>query len=618
MKLNNLFSPYWIAGCVLLSVVLLIQAVTFFVDESKGSYPIENARYYKGFQEKASIADALLLSEEQWIATQSLVFTQSDRHIWAKFSIPKALKNKDFIIRFNDPLIDYLQVYVVRDGKNGPEVQQHFEGGDSIHFSRRSFALANNTLSINANNQQTFIYVEGASKPLLNMNASVWTSTDFISFNDKYTVFFGLTYGYTLALVCYCIMMLTTAKRREYLWFFSYLVCFLLHIMSLSGHGFQYLWPNQTGLQSVMGSITISLTFTALTQFSASVINTKLIVYQRIFKLMVYTHLVIACIGLISLNTIINQISVIAVIVSVLVMPILCMLMNDVNKAVQTLCCLIWGILTSVTVFLLLAHFEWLSFSVDPLFILMIGFQLETILIGIALIYQYRLFYIETSVLKEAALRDRGKALQSKDEIVQLQNDSQNKLEQQVKAQTLQLQSALNDLNSASVELESMRNLDGLTSLPNRLAFEESLGKLVKQASELGKPLSIAVLDIDYFKRINDKYGHLAGDECLREFSHLIKQTFDIKEYSYCRFGGEEFMLASLLDPRAIKAKLDTFLKIVEQIKVQTGAGEITFTTSAGIASKYQVSPADMRSLMSMADNNLYVAKHKGRNLVVA
>lgn len=618
LNVIKIMQQYWIGLFLLLSVVLLTYAVIHFNDNIGGTYPVNEAYFQTQIDDPKNIQEAISLINESWQKVEMFNFRDVNNTVWLKIPLSPAVARDNTFLRFSDPLIDKLDIYIVRNGEQGHKVDAHFNGGDSLPFSIRKFALPNTVVPIGASSLPTTIYIAGSSKISVNFEVSIWKSADFIEFNDKYTTFFGLMLGYVLALVCYCLMMFTTARKIEYMWYCIYLLCFASHILALSGYGFQYLWPNATGLQSIISGATISLIFAGLTKFTESLLMPNSVVYKRVFKGLIYCHLTIAILGFISFDTRFVALSIFTILVSTLIMPIFCLLMKGVNSTVKKLCFGIWFILFCTCFFSLFDKFSLLPTKADPLFILVIGFHLETMLIGIALIYQYRISYIETYQLRESALLAKQKARQSKDELLALQNDSQRKLEAQVKLQTAQLENALKDLNVASFELESMRNLDGLTGLPNRLAFEESLDKLAKKAIDARTALSIAVIDIDHFKQVNDTYGHLAGDECLRVFSHLLKQMFSLEDYLYCRFGGEEFLLASILPASEVEHQLNQFRLAVQQLHIESGANTITFTTSAGLGVKYLVNREDVRKLTSMADNNLYEAKQKGRNLVVA
>ena len=128
----------------------------------------------------------------------------------------------------------------------------------------------------------------------------------------------------------------------------------------------------------------------------------------------------------------------------------------------------------------------------------------------------------------------------------------------------------------------------------------------------------MAVIDIDHFKQVNDTYGHLAGDECLRVFSGLIKECFNLSDYAYCRYGGEEFVLASLLPLEQVEARLNVFKDRVQALQVCANGTNISFTASAGLAGENLKDANDTRKLYAKADKKLYQAKESGRNLVVA
>jgi diguanylate cyclase (GGDEF)-like protein len=249
---------------------------------------------------------------------------------------------------------------------------------------------------------------------------------------------------------------------------------------------------------------------------------------------------------------------------------------------------------------------------------LFVGFYLQILVMAGVLAYSFRVSYEKTLRNKASAKADKAQEIAAQDEILLLHKNAQKKLEAQVKAQTQQLENALGDLSAASEELQKMRNLDGLTQLPNRLAFEEESERLAKKSLMRGSPICVAILDIDHFKNINDSYGHLVGDECLRTFSAKFKSSFTQQDYTLCRLGGEEFMLASLLPVQQVEKDLNTFRKSIQDMEVILDQGNIAFTVSAGLSHKRISKITDIKSLYSIADEKLYLAKQKGRNLVVA
>lgn len=160
---------------------------------------------------------------------------------------------------------------------------------------------------------------------------------------------------------------------------------------------------------------------------------------------------------------------------------------------------------------------------------------------------------------------------------------------------------------------------DALTGLHNRRYMESHLGKLVELAGSRGKPLAVLVLDIDYFKAINDSYGHDCGDDVLREFAIRVRKSIRGIDLA-CRIGGEEFVVVMPETDMAVAATVAERLRrkiAAEPFPIEQGRRHIDVTISIGIASLE--SPQDTAAqLLKRADQALYRAKRDGRNRVVA
>jgi two-component system cell cycle response regulator len=160
---------------------------------------------------------------------------------------------------------------------------------------------------------------------------------------------------------------------------------------------------------------------------------------------------------------------------------------------------------------------------------------------------------------------------------------------------------------------------DGLTGLHNRRYLERHLATLVLQAVARGKPLSLLVLDIDYFKTINDTYGHAAGDEVLREFSRRLRKAVRGIDLA-CRLGGEEFVIAMPDTDAALALLVGERLrqKIAgEPFQIADNPGGLAVTASIGVSSLDGAEDTPT-ALLKRADGALYRAKRDGRNRVVS
>jgi two-component system, cell cycle response regulator len=159
---------------------------------------------------------------------------------------------------------------------------------------------------------------------------------------------------------------------------------------------------------------------------------------------------------------------------------------------------------------------------------------------------------------------------------------------------------------------------DGLTGLFNRRYMENHLATLIEQAGARGKPLSLLALDIDYFKSINDTYGHDAGDDVLRDFALRIKRSIRGIDLA-CRSGGEEFVIVMPETDMAVAATVAERLRrriAGEPFTINQATRSIPVTLSIGIAT-VRGRDDNAASLLKRADQALYRAKRDGRNRVV-
>ncbi len=166
-------------------------------------------------------------------------------------------------------------------------------------------------------------------------------------------------------------------------------------------------------------------------------------------------------------------------------------------------------------------------------------------------------------------------------------------------------------------EVKNMATTDGLTGLFNHRKFHEELDRELKRHERSGRPLSLCLCDIDFFKKINDTYGHPAGDAVLKGVAGIIKDTLRSTDIA-ARYGGEEFaiiLIDSLLnDAKKIAERLR---RDVESCKFSYRGTNIKVTLSIGIATSSSSERIPKAVLIERADKALYYAKQSGRNRTV-
>lgn len=157
-------------------------------------------------------------------------------------------------------------------------------------------------------------------------------------------------------------------------------------------------------------------------------------------------------------------------------------------------------------------------------------------------------------------------------------------------------------------------NKDGLTQLYNKKFFLDVLSREFSFSKRTHQPLSLLMIDVDFFKKINDTYGHLAGDMVLRRLGEYFLRRLRLENIA-CRYGGEEFCIVLRQVSEAQAAVIaERLRKGVEQEHFEYAEKEIPVTISIGIATYHNNNFNDYEALLKHADRCLYMAKQQGRN----
>jgi len=179
---------------------------------------------------------------------------------------------------------------------------------------------------------------------------------------------------------------------------------------------------------------------------------------------------------------------------------------------------------------------------------------------------------------------------------------------------------AQNELNKINKKLEELSITDQLTELYNRRYFEDVFQRELKKAHRNNTVFSVILFDIDYFKKLNDTYGHAKGDEALIKVAKCLKEVCKRPNDFVFRIGGEEFTIIITNEELDTAYKLTKILQEeLEKLKIDNINSEVSnyLTISAGIVSIYPEDQDNLESIMHLADAKLYKAKDLGRNTVV-
>ncbi|MEG2442371.1 MAG: sensor domain-containing diguanylate cyclase [Acinetobacter sp.] len=173
------------------------------------------------------------------------------------------------------------------------------------------------------------------------------------------------------------------------------------------------------------------------------------------------------------------------------------------------------------------------------------------------------------------------------------------------------------ELETLKKQLEEYSYQDGLTGIANRRFFEDSYQREWLNAQREQQPLTIMLLDIDYFKQYNDHNGHLLGDACLKQIAQILKKSVSRPRDLVARFGGEEFVL--ILPDTSQASAIEVVERILQSIRTadichSTSPLDQRLSVSLGVKTIIPTQKNDKMAFLKEVDQNLYLAKERGRN----
>lgn len=171
----------------------------------------------------------------------------------------------------------------------------------------------------------------------------------------------------------------------------------------------------------------------------------------------------------------------------------------------------------------------------------------------------------------------------------------------------------------AEEEVNNLARIGGLTNIPNRRTFDSFIHEEWNRCNRLRKPICLAIVDLDYFKLLNDDYGHQTGDECLIRMGELLKEFVNRPSDICARYGGEEFALVWADTPlKEAKLLCESLLTKVVELNIPNKNSPTSnyLTASIGLAEMIPTSKSKEHELIGEADRMLYRSKASGRNKV--
>ncbi|MDN3650747.1 diguanylate cyclase [Reinekea marina] len=547
---------------VLLCTVSTIAATEAFPHEN--SLTLVNDRLFL-YASANSTLDAELAFEtfkqghfaENTKGKVSLGFTR--KNIWAVLPVNNTNEaTESRVIRIDNAWLDTLDVYFF----SNDALQKKVSLGDNIPFSQRERSTRMPSVEYEFPAGQSYVLFRFRSQDPMAFPMYIGSEPAMQSEFAKNAYLYGAMYGGLLILLIYNLTLYAYVREIRYLLYPIYLFAFTAFNFTYTGHGFWLVWPDSVAIQQwlmpilmfgyIFSAVVFTIGFLNTRTFLPALYDSRLRIYGALIALAVLLFLFGS-----RMVIVLVQLAILSMLTFAMLFTGYLAYKNKDPMAKFFIPAILMG--TGGASFSSLATWGVIPFSQAAFRGIEVGMMLEMSLLSISLGFNFKL------------------------------------------------------AQDARKHAESNARLDPLTNLYNRRAFIE----LVQPSWELGKrnntPMSILLMDLDWFKKINDQFGHATGDEVLERVAKEIKNRVRDSDIPL-RWGGEEFLIF-LPDTTQEQAKqlAEELRKKIEQVAIPNGEA---VTTSIGVVSALPTQ-VELEKLISMADESLYLAKEEGRNRTV-
>jgi len=535
---------------------------------------------------------------------------------WFRFQINN--QNPQELLRFIElpiPFIDEVQLHHYAGGA----LQTRYALGDELPFAQRVVMHRNFVMPVKLAPGVNLVYLRLASSGTIEAPFRIWDPVQFHAASNDENLVQGTVIGVLLIMIAYNLFIFFSTRNINYIYYICFVASYLLFHLTLTGYTFAYVWPhavrwNSFAISTFMAS---SMLFTCL--FAGNFLKLRKFSMPAFYWVCALTVLS----GLLLALTFVLPYRLTVRIGAAITLPIAITALVLgywrwwAGATFARFYCLAWTAILIGLCVLNASKQGWIPLN---------GWTENASEIGIVLLVMLLSFTLADQINNDrtlrlnaqaAALTHERHARATQQALIRATEDANRELEQRVQSRTLDLNATLEQLKDANDRLQLLSTTDALTQISNRAYFDTALALEFRRAVRQKCALTLVMLDIDHFKHVNDTYGHLAGDACLRALADRLRPRINRAGDVFARFGGEEFMMIlTASDLTSALALAEDFRAAIESLRVEFEGQTIQFTGSFGIASAIPQPPLSAQDYLAAVDKALYQAKHDGRNCV--
>lgn len=507
------------------------------------------------------------------------------------------------LLEIANPVLDEVVFYQV---SAAGEVIQTARTGDHLAMDQRPYFHHNLILpfELPAHAEHT-LYFKVLTDGALQLPVVAWETRAFQNRDQMRLLAFGVFFGVLLVMSCYNFFLYTMIKDKGFLYYAAFSACLMLFQGAIHGFSSQFSWFDTTWWRTYSIVLLIPLLAGFAILFTRSFLQLDR-AHEQIHKIlgaMGHGSFLLAVLALfLPYGFLVTLEACLAVPISIFLLCLGILRWFEGYRSARFFV-LAWAVFLCAVVVYALSKLGVIPSGWVSEYSMQVGAMVETVLFAFALadrMNSQRISYI---------------AAQKK--AISVQRAAKENLEDVVTERTRTLKETLGQLEDANERLQSLSTLDGLTEIKNRRYFDERLLQEWQRAIRTDGILAMILLDIDHFKQFNDKHGHLAGDECLKQVARILDVGAVRPTDAAARYGGEEFaLILPDTDAEGAYHVAEGIRTILEQQSIIIDGHAEKVTASFGVASLKPDHGGTAASLIAAADEALYTAKLKGRNRV--
>lgn len=607
----------WLLCLFLLWVPLTAASAASSVVWDQHSNRIEVSRSVEYWQETDAPADfqaVQSMPEQNWTGNDndSISLGFVDHAYWFRFRLENASDGEaEAFLEIRHPILDRIEIYLDTAGAG----VESLVVGDKQPFHDRPVHHRNFVVPIKlAAGERANVFLRVKTTSSMQVPLVLWDQDSFYVAKQAGALIEGLYYGIVMVMIFYNLFVFIAVGERSFLYYVGYITAVPLVFAGLHGTAFQYLWPQATWWNDQAIVVFLNLAVLLGCIFSIRFLNASQRNHPRFNRLAVVMIMAAGLLAVAGLFAPYEDLILPSIMVAVLAcstMLVLSMVRWNKGDPAARYYTVAWVFMLAGGILLAMSRSTVLPRNLFTENAAQVGSAIGVILLSLALADRLNKEKKRGFEVQQRLLREERKARMAQDKSLRVQRESNALLEQRVHERT-------RDLKHLNEQLLELSATDALTGLKNRGHFDRTFQSAVVHAFRYEQSLSLLVLDIDHFKKFNDTFGHLVGDDCLKMVAGCIRRFVTRPQDLAARYGGEEFVVMLPDTPTSGAVRVAERIRgEIEKTAFRVSGEQVHLTISVGVCSVTPSKADATKEIFKRADEALYEAKGRGRNGVV-